>query len=126
MTKSTSPLTKYLNALNYTNENLVSHDTTDFSPYVINHCLMHSDTIFLANEMNRRPHLSVVLVNKFYLHAIKKRKRFSPWLKPEKISNLELVQKAYNINRAKAKSALLILTETQLNILRDKYTEKNV
>lgn len=121
----TSQLSNYLNAINQTKENLVTDETTDYNPYVINHCMSHQDTVLIANEMNIRSQLSPIIVNKFYLDAITKRKRFSKWYKIQKISDLELIQKAYKYNVTKAKQALLLLTSEQLQTIRDKFTEKN-
>jgi hypothetical protein len=125
MTKAPSPLTKYLNAINQTKENLVTEETTDFNVFVISHCMMHNDTVLLANEMNKLPGLTPVQVNSFYLHAVPKRKRYSPWYKADKIDDLELIKTAYKYNNAKAKQALQLLSKEQLELLRNKYTDKN-
>lgn len=122
----TSQLTLYLNAINQTKENLVTDDTNDYNPYVINHCMSHQDTVLLANEMNIRANLPPVIVNKFYIYSVKKRKRFSKWYKSQKISDIELIQKVYKYNMIKAKQALALLSESQLETIRIKYTDKNL
>ena len=73
-----------------------------------------------ANEMNRFPNLDKDMQYNFMLNGIRKRKRFAPWLKQEKIEDLEVVKKYYNYNTEKAKQALRILTPDQLQYIKKK------
>lgn len=79
------------------------------------------DTIMLANEMNINHGLDKYLQYQFYLNIVRKRKRFSPWLKKDKIKDLELVKKYYNYSNSKAEQALKILTKDQLEYIRLKF-----
>jgi hypothetical protein len=56
----------------------------------------------------------------FLLHSIRKKKRFSPWLRQEKIADLELVKKYYKYSNEKAQQALKILIPEQLEYIRKK------
>jgi hypothetical protein len=112
-------LKDYLNAINYTKEPLM--DTEDeiwekkYPPFIINKALSgFPDTIMYANEMNQNHHLDKKLQFDFLLNSIRKRKRFTPWLKAKKVSNLEYVKEFYGYSNEKAKSALTILTNEQI------------
>ena len=112
-------LKDYLNAINYTKEPLM--DTEDeiwekkYPPFIINKALSgFPDTIMYANEMNQNHHLDKKLQFDFLLNSIRKRKRFTPWLKANKVSNLEYVKEFYGYSNEKAKSALTILTNEQI------------
>ena len=112
-------LKEYLNAVNHTKKPLM--DTEDeawekkYLPFVVNRCISpFLDTIMLVNEMNRLHHLDKKLQFDFLLNSIRTRKRFAPWLKANKVDDLEYVKEFYGYSNAKAKSALTILTNEQV------------
>ena len=74
-------LKDWLNSINFTKENL-SEDTSSYPPYIINRCLSgHLDCVMFANEMNKHHFLDKDMQYSFYLNTLRKRKRFSPWLR---------------------------------------------
>ena len=113
-------LKDYLNAINFSKENLL--DTTDitwekkYPPYIINKCLsMHYDCIAQANEINGFHFLSKKIQFHFYINSIRKRKRFGgKWLSSTKLKNLQYVKEYYGYSNEKAKEALNILTDKQI------------
>jgi hypothetical protein len=56
----------------------------------------------------------------FFINIIRKKKRFSPWLKQEKIKDLEVVKSYYGYSNEKAKQTLKILTKEQLDFIKSK------
>lgn len=92
----------------------------DFVPYVVNKALsFHYDCILYANEMNMVPSIDGLLQYHFLLNTIRGYKRpFQPWLKQEKLDDLELVKDYYEFSNEKAKEALSILTSDQLDQIR--------
>ena len=91
-----------------------------YPPYVVNRCLApFTDTIMLVNEMNKLHHLDKKLQFDFLLNSIRTRKRFAPWLKEEKIDNLECVKEYYGYSNEKAKSALNLLNDEQIKTIKD-------
>jgi hypothetical protein len=115
-------LKDWLNSINFQKNDLQDEDPTaikQYSPYIINRCLSgFIDTIMYANEMNINNHLDGRLQYLYYLNTIRKKKRFSPWLKKDKINDLELVKKYYGYSNEKAKSALSLLNKEQINVIR--------
>lgn len=115
-------LKDWLNSINHTKANLLEEDPDSvrkYPPYIINRCMSgHIDAILFANEMNKHPNLDKDMQYSFYLNTLRKRKRFSPWLKKEQVEDLDLVKKHYGYSNEKAKIALTLLTKSQLEFLR--------
>jgi hypothetical protein len=114
-------LKDWLNSINFTKENLMDDPSTvkEYSPYVINRCLSgHIDCILFANEMNMNSHLNKDMQYYFYLNSLRKRKRFSPWLRKDKVKDLECVKQYYGYSNEKASQALKILNKTQLDFIK--------
>ena len=118
-------LKDWLNSINFTKDNLIEDDPEaikSYPPYIVNRCLSgHLDTILFANEMNMYSNLDKDLQYSFLLYTLRKRKRFSPWLKKEQIENLDLVKKHYGYSNEKARIAVNLLTKTQIEHIRNKH-----
>lgn len=119
----------YVNSINFSKENMMRGTPNDelaeksYVPYLTNKSLSYfTDTLLYANEMNVLHHLDNKLQYEFYLNILRKKKRFAKWAKAENSNDLEMVQNFYNYSITKAKIALSILSEEQLNIIRDKCT----
>jgi len=111
-------LKDWLNSINFTKEDL-SEDIKSYSPYIVNRCLSgHMDCVLFANEMNRYPNLDKDIQYSFYLNSLRKRKRFSPWIKKDKIQDLDIVKQYYGYSNEKASQALRILSKEQLDYIR--------
>ena len=117
-------LKEYLNSINHKKDNLM--DTEDamwekkYPAFIVNKCLApFPDTIGLVNEINIHHHLDNKLQFDFLLNSIRTRKRFAPWMKANKQSNLEYVKEFYGYSNAKAKSALTILTSEQIKTIKN-------
>ena len=92
-----------------------------YPAWIVNKLLSaHSDTLFLSNEMNMNSFLDNKLQFHFYLNSVRKRKRFAPFLKSEKESDLDTVKKYYGFSNDKARSALRVLTQEQLIYMKEK------
>tara|TARA_B100000287_G_scaffold113738_2_gene105873 strand:- start:3467 stop:3856 length:390 start_codon:yes stop_codon:yes gene_type:complete len=118
-------LKEYLNSINFTKEDLMASDDPmwekKYPAFVINKCLSgFIDTVMFANEMNLYPNLPSKLQYDFYLNSLRKKKRFSPWLRKDKIKDLDLVKQYYGYSNEKAMQALNILNKSQLDYIREK------
>ena len=117
-------LKEWLNSINTNKNNLIDEDPDlekQYPSYIVNRCMSgHIDAILLANEMNKRPNLPKKLQYDFFLNSIRKRKRYSPWLRKEEIENLDFVKRYYGYSNEKAKQVLNILTREQLSFIRDR------
>jgi len=118
-------LKDWLNSINFTKNNLLKEDPNnikEYSPYIINKCLSGQiDTILFANEMNMNHSLDKDMQYSFYLNSLRKRKRFSPWLRKDKVKDLEYVKRYYGYSNEKAFQALKILNKSQLDFIKQRF-----
>ena len=117
-------LKDYLNSINVTKENLMDSDDPmwekKYPAYVVNRCLgAFNDTIMFANELNMRHHLDAKLQYDFLLNTIRSKKRFAPWIKAEKLEDLEYIKEYYGYSNEKAKQALSILNDGQITTIKN-------
>jgi hypothetical protein len=116
-------LKHWLNSINFSKENLIEDSSSikDYSPYIINRCLSGEiDCVLFANEMNLNHHLDKDMQYSFFLNTIRKRKRYSPWLRKDKIKDLECVKRYYGYSNEKASQALKILSKEQIDFIKQR------
>jgi hypothetical protein len=116
----------YLNSINHTKENLLDTDDEsaekEYTPYIVNRCLSYfPDTIFHVNEMNRFANIDKKLQYDYLINTIRKRKRYSKWMKTEKIKELEIIKKHFNYSYQKAKDVLPFLSKEDLKEIESLY-----
>ena len=121
---SKTELKHWLNSINHEKQYIMTEENkNEYPPFIVNRCLSgFIDTIMVANEMNISHHLSKKLQYEFLLNIVRPKLRFSPWLKKEKITDLEAVKSYYGYSNEKARSALSILSDDQLNSIKLKLT----
>ena len=113
-------LKDWLNSINFTKEDL-SEDISSYPPFIVNRCLSgHIDCILFANEMNKHHHIDKDMQYSFYLNSLRKKKRFSPWLRKDKIDDLECVKNYYGYSTEKALQALRILSSEQIKFIKQR------
>ena len=76
------------------------------------------DTIMYANEMNKHHFLDKDMQYSFYLNIVRKRKRFSPWIRKDKNSDLEFVKQYYGYSTEKASQIMKILSNEQIEFIK--------
>ena len=117
-------LKDWLNSVNFSKDDLTEDDPDnikDYPAYIINRCLSgHLDTVLYANEMNLHPNLDKDMQYQFFLNSLRKRKRFSPWLRKDKVDNLNIVKQYYGYSNEKALQALRLLTKEQLTFIKQR------
>ena len=114
---------QYLNAINDTKQDLMVDDIAEksYNSFMVNRGLSYfKDTVLFANEMNRHHHLDIRLQFDFLINIIRKRKRFSKWIKPDTLSDVEVVKEYYGYSNQKARQVLTLLTSEQINDLKKK------
>ena len=112
-------LKDYLNAINQNKKDLMDSEDEfwekKYPAYIVNKALSaFPDTIAYVNEMNSLCNLDKRLQFQFFLNGIRPKKRFSKWLRSTKIKNLEYVKEYYGYNNEKARQALDILDDEQI------------
>ena len=117
------PLKDYLNSINLKQGDLSDDERAmkKYPPYVINKCMSgFIDTCMHANMMNGMGHLDNQLQYQYFIHSVRKSKRFSPWQKKESNSDIKLVKKYYGYSYEKAEQVMRILTKEQLEVIKTK------
>ena len=115
-------LKDWLNSINLNKKDILEEDPdAKYPAYIVNRCLSgHLDTVMFANEMNKFPNLDKDLQYHFFLNTLRKKKRFSPWLRKDKVTDLEIIKQYYGYSNEKALSALKILTPDQINFIKQR------
>ena len=99
----------------------------DYIPFLVNRGLsFFQDTILQVNEMNRNHFLDNKLQFDFLINNIRSRKRWSKWLKPDKIDNLEIVKTYFGFGNEKAKEALEVLSNEDIKEIKSKLAKGGV
>ena len=107
-------LSKVLESINYTKEDVLDPNGKDYVPFVINKSLSYfMDTVAYANEMNKYPFLDKRMQYDYLKGSIRKRKRFSGWVKKDKSDVIDAIIKYYDVSYRKALEYEKLLTEDQ-------------
>ena len=118
-------LKDYLNSINFTKKDLMKSEDKDwvkkYPAFIVNKILSgFQDTIMLVNEVNRNHFLDKDMQYWFLLNSIRSKKRFSPFLRANKLKDIECVKEYYGYSNEKAKTVLDILTKDQLKLIKEK------
>ena len=118
-------LKDWLNSINQKKTNLIDEDPStekEYQPYIINRCLSGEiDCIMFVNELNMYHFLPKKMQYDFLINILRVKKRYSPWLRKDKIEDLDIVKRYYNYSNEKAQQALRILTKEQLTFIKSKF-----
>lgn len=102
-----------------TKKNVLDNEN-DYVPYIVNKALSyHYDCILQANLMNILPNTDKRMQYAFFLNTIRSYKRpFRKWHKHETNEDLTNVMEYYGFSYSKAREALVLLTDSQLSIIK--------
>ncbi len=113
----------YVNDVTYGKKGIMTDNLAekDYNAFIVNRSLSyHNDTVLFANEMNINHTIDNRLQYDFFINIIRKRKRWSKWMKASDVSNLDLIKEYYGYSNEKAKSVLKLLNDEQLNELKNR------
>ena len=116
----------YLNTINDTKKDIMVDDIAEkaYASFVINRTLSYfPDTACIANEMNRYHHTDKKLQYHFLINIVRKRKRFSKWIKPVTESDIGVVKEYYGYSNEKARQVLPLLSPEQITIIKQKVSK---
>lgn len=114
---------EYLKAINESKKDIMIDDLSEkeYNPFIINKGLSYfKDTVLYANEMNKNHTLDHRLQFDFLINIIRKKKRWSKWIKADEVANLELIKEYYGYSNEKAKSALSLMSNEQIEQLKNR------
>ena len=117
----------FVNDINFGKKDIITDSDnpelaeSTYNPFLTNRALSYfPDTIQFANMMNKNSHIDNMLQYSFLLNIIRKRKRFSKWFKKNDDDVLQMVIDYYGYSVNKAKEALKILNDEQIEFIREK------
>lgn len=113
----------FLKSINQSKEDIMVDDIEEkaYKSYFVNRSLSYfPDTVLLANEMNIHHHLDNRLQFDFLLNTVRAGKRFAKWVKAETPEHLEVVKEYYGYSDEKAKVALTLLSDNQIEELKQR------
>jgi hypothetical protein len=114
----------YVNQILQEKKQLIVDDVTEseYVPFLVNRSLSyHIDCVSYANEMNRRSFIDKKLQNDFLLNTIRSKKRpFVKWAKSDKSEDIQCIKTVYGFSDTKALEALRLLTDEQIQKLKEK------
>lgn len=95
---------------------ITQENERDYVPFVVNRSIsFHMDMVMPANQMNLQPSTDNLLQYHYLLNTVRAYKRpFQKWQKREIIENLEAVKEYFGYSNEKAKEALTILSNAQI------------
>lgn len=95
---------------------ITQENERDYVPFVVNRSLsFHHDIVMFANEMNKHPGLESLMQYHYLLNTVRGYKRpFQKWQKREIIEDLDAVKEYFGYSNDKAKEALSILSDAQI------------
>jgi len=96
---------------------VTAENERDYVPFVVNRSISyHLDMIMAANQMNMMPSSDGLLQYHYLINTVRSYKRpFQKWQKRDDTENLEAVKEFYNYSNEKAKEALTVLNDDQLD-----------
>jgi len=97
-------------------------DLKDYTPFIVNKALSyHIDCIFYVNELNMHPNVDKDMQYQYLMNSIRQMKRkFQPWHKKNTEEDIEHVKVYFGYSYQKAKQAMAVLTDDQINHIREK------
>ena len=112
----------YLNSVNMTKKDIMDPlEESKYPAFMVNRGLSYfQDTVLLANEMNRCHQLDGRMQYDFLRTSIRKRKRFSKWVKKDAVDNVALVKEYYNYSDSKAESVMDLFTSEDIAAIKSK------
>lgn len=110
----------FVKSINQTKQDIMVDDLSEkaYNAFIINRTLSYfSDTVLLANMMNRNHHLDNKPQYHFFINTVRKRKRFAKAIKPSEVQDIEVIKEYYGYSNEKAKQVLTLLNGSQLSEL---------
>ena len=116
----------YVTSINDTKKDIMEDDIAEkqYPSFIVNRSLSYfQDTVGLANVVNQYHHLDNKLQYHFLINIIRKRKRFSKWMKPETESDIDVVKEYYGYSNEKARQVLPLLSPEEITIIKQKVSK---
>jgi hypothetical protein len=100
--------------------------TSEYSQYLVNRNFsMFQDTILIANHGNGMNNINNEMHFKYYRNLVSRRKRFARWPKGHSSEVINMISAHFDFSMEKTLEALSILTDQQIEQIKEWYAERN-
>ena len=97
-----------------------SFNESDYPAWVVNRAMsFYPDTILQVNEMNQRSAIPKILQYKYLLNSVRKKNRYSPWLKVKVDPDVAVIKEYYGYSTRKAKEMLPLISKESLHQMKE-------
>ena len=97
-----------------------SFNESDYPAWVVNRAMsFYPDTILQVNEMNQRSTIPKILQYKYLLHSVRKKNRYSPWLKVKVDPDVAVIKEYYGYSTRKAKEMIPLISKESLHQMKE-------
>ena len=111
-----------LKSINLTKDSdlIDSFNESDYPAWVVNRAMsFYPDTILQVNEMNQRSAIPKILQYKYLLNSVRKKNRYSPWLKVKVDPDVVMIKEYYGYSTRKAKEMLPLISKESLHLMKE-------
>ena len=119
ISQNISTANNVLESEEHVNELVIKHGFIKIHPFN-DYDIIYGQGTLMLEMLEKYPNLDKDLQYSFYLNTLRKKKRFSPWLRKDKVTDLEIVKQYYGYSNEKASQALRILTPDQINFIKQR------
>jgi hypothetical protein len=97
-----------------------SFNESDYPAWVVNRAMsFYPDTILQVNEMNQRSAIPKILQYKYLLNSVRKKNRYSPWLKVKADPDVAVIKEYYGYSTRKAKEMMPLISKESLHQMKE-------
>jgi len=97
-----------------------SFNESDYPAWVVNRAMsFYPDTILQVNEMNQRSTIPKILQYKYLLNSVRKKNRYSPWLKVKVDPDVAVIKEYYGYSTRKAKEMIPLISKESLHQMKE-------
>jgi len=97
-----------------------SFNESDYPAWVVNRAMsFYPDTILQVNEMNQRSAIPKILQYKYLLNSVRKKNRYSPWLKVKVDPDVAVIKEYYGYSTRKAKEMIPLISKESLHQMKE-------
>lgn len=95
------------------------YNESDYPSWVVNRALsFYPDTILQVNEINQHSQMPRTMQYKYLLYSVRKKNRYSPWLKVKLDPGVQLIKEYFGYSTRKAREVLPMFTNEDLEELK--------
>lgn len=112
----------FLNDVSHLKKNILDQSNIkDYNSYFMNKWLsMSIDTIMYAQEMNCNFHLPKDMQYDYYLHSLKKHKRFFKYVKHKKQEHIDVIMEYHNMSERRAREIVRLFSDSDIDYMKSK------